>query len=144
MRLLIHDWGNEEIIKAYHGQSTIEQAFRNIKNPAHLTLKPQFHWTDQKIIVHYFICVLAYLLASLVWRQAKLNSHYEGSLDSLFDLLNNVKLGAVLEDAVGQGRVKATYKLEAITKKEQKILDGLGVSDLHNSRPKFQGVGVYK
>jgi transposase len=64
-----HDWETDEIIKAYYGQYTIEHAFRNIKNPTHLTLKPQFHWTDQKVIVYYFICILGFLLAALVWRQ---------------------------------------------------------------------------
>jgi len=60
-----HDWDTVDIIKAYYGQSMIEHAFRNLKNPYHLALKPQFHWTDQKIKVHFFICVLGYLLASI-------------------------------------------------------------------------------
>ena len=60
-----HDWDTVDIIKAYYGQSMIEHAFGNLKNPYHLALKPQFHWTDQKIKVHFFICVLGYLLASI-------------------------------------------------------------------------------
>jgi hypothetical protein len=38
-------------------------------------------------------------------------------------------LGAVLEEPNGQGRLKASYKLEVMTKKEQMIMDGLGISD---------------
>ena len=138
-----HDWETAEIINAYHGQSTIEMAFRNIKNPAHLALKPQFHWTDQKIKVHYFICVMGYLLAALILRQAKLHADYRGGLDSLLDLLNNIRLGTVLEEPNGQGRLKAIYKLEQMTKEEERLLDALEISDLHNSRPKIKGVGVY-
>lgn len=41
--------------KAYYGQSMIEHAF---KNHYHIALRPQYHWTDQKIEVHFFICVL--------------------------------------------------------------------------------------
>ncbi|MCH7994263.1 MAG: hypothetical protein IIB57_07440 [Planctomycetes bacterium] len=46
-----HDWKTPAIIQAYHGQSKIEQAFKELKNPHHLAIKPQFHWTDQKIRV---------------------------------------------------------------------------------------------
>jgi len=62
-----HDWSTERIIQGFYGQSFIEHAFKNIKNPYHLTLKPQFHWTDQKIRVHYFMCVLGYLMSTLLW-----------------------------------------------------------------------------
>ena len=47
------DWNTEEIITAYHSHSFIEQ---ELKNP---------------IRVHYFICVLGYLLATLLWNQAR-------------------------------------------------------------------------
>ncbi len=56
-----HAWNSEKIIKAYEGQAEVESAFKNMKNPYHLTFKPQFHWTDQKIVTHYFICIIGYL-----------------------------------------------------------------------------------
>jgi len=52
------NWASDEIITAYYGQYKVEHAFRNMKNPYHLALKPQYHWTDQKIRVHYLICVI--------------------------------------------------------------------------------------
>jgi transposase len=64
-----HDWNNAKIIKAFYGQSTIEGAFKNIKNPYHLALTPGFHWTDHKIKIHYFSCVLGYLLSTLIWKR---------------------------------------------------------------------------
>ena len=39
-----HEWTSEEIIAAYYGQSRVEHAFRNMKNPYHLALKPQYHF----------------------------------------------------------------------------------------------------
>jgi len=42
----------------------VEAAFRDLKDPRMLSTRPQFHWTDQKLHVHAFICVTAYLLAS--------------------------------------------------------------------------------
>ena len=94
-----HQWSTVDIINAYHGQSKIENAFKNLKNPYHLALKPQFHWTDQKIIVHYFICVLGYLLSAILWRQARRKAGFKGSLDSLLDILNNIRLATLLEES---------------------------------------------
>lgn len=138
-----HHWSSVDIIKAYYGQSFIEHTFKNLKNPYHLALKPQFHWTDQKIIVHYFSCVLGYQLSAIVWRQAKLEAQFAGALDTLLDMLNNIRLGTILEESKTRGRVKATYKLEEMSDEEDVIMEALAIKDFHNNRPKFKGVGVY-
>ena len=138
-----HDWDTVDIIKAYYGQSKIEHAFRNLKNPYHLALKPQFHWTDQKIKVHFFMCVLGYLLASIVWHQAKAHAQFKGTLDTLLDTLNNIRLATMLEETKTRGSVKATYTLEEMSDDENLIMNALGIKDFHNNRPKFPGVSVY-
>jgi len=138
-----HHWSTFDIIKAYYGQSFIEHTFKNLKNPYHLALNPQFHWTDQKIIVHYFGCVLGYQLSAIVWRQAKIGARFRGSLDTLLDMLNNIRLGNILEESKTRGRVKATYKLEEMSDEEDAIMEALAIKDFHNNRPKFKGVGVY-
>lgn len=138
-----HDWSTADIIKAYYGQSKIELAFKNLKNPYHLTLKPQFHWTDQKIKVHYFICVLGYLLTTILWHQARSKGQFSGSLDTLLDKLNNIRLATMLEESNTRGRVKAIYKLEEMSNEENILLKTLGIKNAHNDRPKLKGVGVY-
>ena len=138
-----HDWGTEEIIKTYWGQADIENAFKNLKNPYHLTLKPQFHWTDQKIIVHYFICVLGFLLTTIIWRQVKIKIGYKCCIDTLLDTLNNIRLATLLEKSTTPGRVKAEYKLEEMTQEENMIMEALEIMKLHINRPKLNGVGVY-
>jgi transposase len=138
-----HDWDSEKIIKTYQGQAEIEHAFKNLKNPYHLTLKPQFHWTDQKIVVHYFICMLGYLLSALAWREAKKKIAFSGSLDTLLDTLNNIRLATLLEDAKTKGQLKASYKLEDMTDDEQRIMGALSIMDFHEHRPRLEGVGVY-
>ena len=139
-----HKWTSQEIISAYYGQSKIEHAFRNLKNPYHLSLKPQYHWTDQKIKVHYFICVIGYLLSSIIWREARLKAGYSGNLDNLLDLLNNIRLGTMLEESKKTGKPKATYKLEEMTPAEKEILVALGIENAHEERPRIKDVGVYK
>jgi len=138
-----HDWDTVDIIKAYYGQSKIEHTFRNLKNPYHLALKPQFHWTDQKIRVHFFICVLGYLLASIVWHQAKEYAQFSGTLDTLLDTLNNIRLSAMLEETKSRGRVKATYQLEEMSDEESLLMNALGIMDFHKHRLKLQGLSVY-
>jgi transposase len=139
-----HEWTSQEIITAYYGQSKIEHAFRNMKNPYHLALKPQYHWTDHKIKVHYFICVIGYMLASIIWREARLKTGYTGSLDNLLDMLNNIRLGTMLEESKKTGKPKATYKLEEMTEAEKSIMIALGIENAHNEQPKIKDVGVYK
>lgn len=138
-----HSWSTASIIGAYHGQSKIENAFKNLKNPYHLAITPQFHWTDHKIRVHMFICVLGYLLAAITWRRVRLSTEFKMTLDTLFDTLNNIRLVTVLEESKTPGAVKAIYKLEEMSSVENALMEALEINDLHNNRPKINGVGVY-
>jgi transposase len=63
------DWSDQDIVCAYRSQYHIENAFRQMKNPHFLGWSPMFHWTDSKIQVHAFYCVLALLLTSLLQRE---------------------------------------------------------------------------
>ncbi|ODS31499.1 MAG: hypothetical protein SCARUB_03368 [Candidatus Scalindua rubra] len=64
-------------------------------------------------------------------------------MDTLLDILNDVRLATILEDTTTRGRAKATYKLEEMSDEEDSIIKALGVKDLQNNRLKFKGVGVY-
>jgi len=59
-------WTDAEIVKGYRSQHHVEDAFRDLKNTEHLALRPQRHWTDQKIRVHVFYCVMALTLCGAV------------------------------------------------------------------------------
>ena len=63
------NWSDEDIVFAYRSQYHIENAFRQMKNPHFLGWSPMYHWTDSKIQVHAFYCVLALLLTSLLQRE---------------------------------------------------------------------------
>lgn len=138
-----HAWSSEEIVTAFHGQSTVEQAFKNIKNPYHLAVTPEFHWTDQKIRVHYFSCVLGYLLAALVWREARMKADFTGTLDTLLDTLNNIRLVTLLEVTGKRGKPKATRQLEEMTENQACLMDALNLADIHKKPLKIKGVRVY-
>ena len=138
-----HEWSTPEIVKAFYGQSTVENAFKNIKNPYHLAVTPEFHWTDQKIRVHYFSCVLGYLLATLIWREARTKANFKGTLDTLLDILNRVRLATILEKTGKRGRPKAFYQLEKMSPEEELMADALSLKDVHLKPPQIKGVGVY-
>ena len=64
------DWTAEQVITAYSGQQHIEQVFRGLKDGDWLGWGPMYHWTDQKIRVHAFYCMLGISLLQYVRRQA--------------------------------------------------------------------------
>ena len=138
-----HGWKSSEIVAAFHGQSTVEQAFKNIKNPYHLAVTPGFHWTDQKIRVHYFSCILGYLLASLIWREARIKADFKGTLDTLLDTLNNIRLSTVLEMSGKRGKPRATRQIEEMTEDQMRLVDALNLADVHKKPLKIKGVSVY-
>lgn len=138
-----HEWGTEEIIKCYYGQAFIENSFKNIKNPYHLAVTPEFHWTDQKIRVHFFTCVIGYLLAAIIWKIARTNCGYDGNLDNLLDTLNGIRLAAIIEQQESSGKSKVDYSIEQLDGEEQKIVAALGVDDTHVEQIKMRGFSVY-
>ena len=79
-------WSDEEIVLAYRGQYRVENAFRTMKDPHFVSFSPGFHWTDQKIRVHAFYCVLALTMVSLLQRQF----HQQGIAISISEALESL------------------------------------------------------
>jgi len=107
------EWSTEDILLAYRGQSEVEAVFRQLKDDEHLALRPQYHWTDQKIHVHAFICLLALLLARIVEHQARGLGRREG-LSALLERLGGIRLAMMLRPSGKKGgRPRADWQLEA-------------------------------
>ena len=58
------------VVAAYRSQSEVESGFPQVKDPYVVSFGPMHHWTDSKIRVHVFYCVLALTIAHLMRRQA--------------------------------------------------------------------------
>lgn len=138
-----HNWDSIDIIKAYHGQSFIENSFKNIKNPFHLAVTPEFHWTDQKIQVHFFTCVLGFLLAAITWKTVKNKTGYQGTLDNLLNTLNNIRLVSLIEQSGGKGKMKVNYQIEEMDEEEKKIASALDLGGDDFKSLKIRGLSVY-
>jgi transposase len=114
-RILItdrHKWSDEEILLAYRGQSNVEAAFRQLKDDEHMAVRPQYHWTDQKIHVHAFICLLGFLLGRVVEHEARALGYSQG-LSGLLDLLGKIRLAMVMTPSGPKGgRPRCTWQFE--------------------------------
>ena len=103
------DWTEEQIVLAYRSQYHIEDAFKQMKNPHFLGWSPMFHWTDSKIQVHAFYCVLALLLTSLLQRELA----QKGEPLSINRLLE--ELGGIRETLIVYPRRQGQRQAPAVT-----------------------------
>ncbi len=125
-----HEWSTAEIIRAYHAQATVEGVFAHLKDPVHVALRPQYHWTDQKLHVHVFTCVLGFLLATLLHLRAlRANAPY-ASIESLLDALGHVRRAMIVRRSAartGKRAERVTYQLEEIEPEIAPLLPVLGI-----------------
>lgn len=121
------DWSTADIIDTYHGQSRIEAVFAHLKDPMHVALRPQFHWTDHKLHVHVLICILGYLLAQCAFLRAQRAGAPYKSTEALLDALDKVRRATVARSVNTKGRVRITTQLEDIDPTLGPLLPVLGV-----------------
>lgn len=111
-----HEWSTAEIIMGFRGQAKIENVFRTFNNPFHDAIRPQYHWTDQKIRVHIYCVILGYLLARLAYVKATKEINYKGSLEKFLEDLERIRLVMIAEKAgATPGPAKVHYQLETET-----------------------------
>jgi transposase len=129
LRVLITDrseWTTAQIVEAYRGQSRVEAAFRDLKDPGMLSTRPQFHWTDQKLHVHAFMCVTAYLLVRLLWWRARRDAGFAGGARSLLAQLARIRQCRIVEHTGRAGRPRVREQMEEIEPALEKLGRALG------------------
>jgi len=89
-----HKWSTAQIIQIYRGKARIEDDFKRMKSPIMISLKPVYHWTDQKIRVHAFCCVLALMLLLLLKRKLQ-RAGIKLSLERMLEELSDVQLSVI-------------------------------------------------
>lgn len=118
-------WTDAEIVRGYRSQHHVEAAFRCLKDPAHLALRPQFHWTDQKIRVHVFCCVLALTLCSLLQRELH-RTDLDHSIPHLLDTLGRIQEVTLVyppREAMGTPTLQTT--LSEMDDEQRRLYDAL-------------------
>jgi transposase len=127
-----HDWSSEDIVLAYRGQSKVEYVFRTLKNPLHLAVRPQFHWTDQKISAHFLICIIGYLLTVAAYSKARSQAGYKRNISNFLTDLQTIRLTCTKRKKSN----KLKYELETIDPHLKEAAKALKISN-ETLRPKL-------
>jgi len=114
------EWSDAQIVAAAHGQNDIEEVFREMHDTQHLHFRPAFHWTDQKIQVHGFYCVLAWTLVALAQREAQ-KANLRLSVDRLLSELGKVHEVVHLYPATKTQRPRPHFSLTRLTPTQRKL-----------------------
>ncbi len=117
-------WSDADIVTAYRGQHHVENAFRQMKDVHYVSFRPTHHWTDQKLQVHAFTCVLALMLCALLRCElARKGIHVSGRrMFATLDTIHEVQV--LLSSGRGRPRTRSTHsKLDPFAQKIFKALD---------------------
>ncbi len=115
------DWSDAEIVRGYRAQHHVESAFRQMKDPHHIALRPQHHWTDQKIEVHVLCCVLALMLCALLRRELH-DQGIERSIPDLLEQLGQIREVGVVYPPQGKRRTPTVQMTVSAMSTDQRAL----------------------
>jgi transposase len=122
-----------QVVADYRSQEAAEADFRQMKDPKVVSFSPMFHWTDQKIRVHVFYCVLALAVARLMAREAE----RAGTALSVRELLS--ELGGVQETVLlyqgDRGRPRAQRVLTEMSPAQRRLYDLFGLDAYAPKKP---------
>jgi transposase len=119
------DWPLDQVVAAYRSQADVEAGFRQLKDPKVVSFSPMFHWTDQKIRVHVFYCVLALAVAHLLRRQAA-RAGLQLSVRELLATLAGIQETVLLYQGE-RGRPRARHVLTELDPVQQRLYDLFGL-----------------
>jgi len=123
------EWNPEQVINAYRSLTGVEDSFKNMKNIDFLHWQPAFHWTDQKLVVHGFYCVLALTLASLAHKVAA-QAGIDLSLHAILKELTSIQEVAVIYPKGTLAHRKDHITLSRMTSRQRKLAEALEVGQV--------------
>ncbi len=137
-RALFTDKGPElastaQVVADYRSLEAAEGDFRQMKDPQVVSFSPMFHWTDQKIRVHVFYCVLALMTARLMTRQAE-RAGLHMSVRELLGALAEVQETVLLYQGE-RGRPRARRVTTEMSVTQQRLFELFGLGAYAPARP---------
>ena len=121
--LLVTDLGDEDTVKilnVYRDQEFVERFFRDSKDTQHYSVRPIYHWTDQKIRVHVWICYLGLTLSKLATYVLKREVNYKITCPELLERLDNVQECLVIMKVNGE-QLKPVKTLNELEGKDLEV-----------------------
>jgi transposase len=137
-RVLFSDKGpalasTAQVVADYRSQEAAEGDFRQMKDPKVVSFSPMFHWSDQKIRVHVFYCVLALMAARLMTRQAE-RAGLAMSVRELLGALAEVQETVLLYQGE-RGRPRARRVTTEMSASQQRLFELFGLGAYAPARP---------
>src|SRR5271157_882075 len=124
------DWTAEQVVAGYSGQQHVERVFRGLKDGEWLGWGPMYHWTDSKIRIHAFYCMLGISLLQYLHRQSQ--SVWPGlSVDQFLEELRQIQQFVLLYPPLGdKGPNRVATVLSKQTLAQQALAESLGLDQL--------------
>jgi len=119
------EWPVAMVVGGYRSQFEVEADFRQMKDPDIVSFSPMFHWTDQKIRVHGFYCVVALMVARLMRREAQ-RAGVSMSVGELLQTLGGIQETVLLYQGE-RGRPRARRMLTEIDPTQRRLYDLFGL-----------------
>ncbi len=117
-----HEWATQDIVLGYRSQYHVEAAFKQMKDRTFVSARPFRHWTDQKIRVHIFCCVLALTLSNLLRREVA-RKGIALTTDALLDELQAIQevVNLYPSNSPEGGRPRAEHALTRRTRLQEQL-----------------------
>src|SRR5437762_5653113 len=128
------DWTAEQVVAGYSGQQHVEQVFRDLKDGDWLGWGPMYHWTDSKIRVHAFYCMLGISLHQYIHKKSQ--SAWPGlPMEQILAELRQIQQFVLLYPPQGEkGPRRAAVVRSKQTFPQQQLAKMLGLDELANHR----------
>jgi transposase len=124
------DWTAEQVALGYAAQQDVERIFRGLKDGDWLGWGPMHHWTDRKIRMHAFYCMLGISLLQYIHKQAQ--AAWNGiSMEQLLEELRQIQQFVLLYPPQGEkGPNRVATVLSKQTLPQQALAKTLGLDQL--------------
>lgn len=128
------DWTAEQVVAGYSGQQHIERVFRGLKDGDWLGWGPMYHWTDSKIRVHAFYCMLGISLLQYIHK--KTQTAWAGlSMEQMVEELRQIQQFTLLYPPQGEkGPNRVATVLSKQTLPQQSLAEELGLNTLRSTQ----------
>ena len=119
------DWTPEAVIWGYREQYIVEHAFREMKCPTAIAVRPMYHHANTSIRAHVYLCVISLLLLSLL-RLKLARKSVPATYDDLLYELRTIHALKILPSP----KAKPLWKLEKISKTASRFFKALNLKRL--------------
>lgn len=132
----------EEAVETYKTLSHVEWAFRSLKT-TRLEVRPIFHWTDQRIKAHVFLCMLAYYVEWHLQQRLQPLLYADNEKEKGKEKQDNpVSTAKKSDEALNKAKTHLTHNGEPVHSMDT-VLNFLGTICKHEIKYENQDESIY-